>query len=119
MARSIQHVVAFDDSSIKPAETVTSDPVAVDRPYRAQSWRYYERPEVGALAGVWEAEAHLERIACDYDELCHLLEGTVRLTDAKGVSRTFGPGDSFIVSAGFHGTWENLTHARKVFFILR
>ncbi|WP_238474330.1 hypothetical protein [Pseudomonas cavernicola] len=24
--------------------------------------------------------------------MCHILEGTVRLTDADGVAKTFGPG---------------------------
>jgi uncharacterized cupin superfamily protein len=42
----------------------------------------------------------------------------VRLTDAEGVARTFGPGDSFVVASGFQGTWENLTPVRKVYFIL-
>ncbi|NLR97371.1 DUF861 domain-containing protein [Rhizobium sp. P38BS-XIX] len=119
MASSPQHVVSFTDKVIEPAEIVTSDPAVVDRPYHARSWRYFARPELGAAAGIWEAEPHLERVACDYDEFCHLLEGTVRLTDSQSVSRTFGPGDSFVVSAGFQGTWENLTHVRKIFFILR
>ncbi|WP_277538186.1 cupin domain-containing protein [Pseudomonas baetica] len=47
-----------------------------------------------------------------------MLEGTVRLTDAEGISRTFGPGDSFVVASGFQGIWENLTTVRKVYFIL-
>jgi hypothetical protein len=50
--------------------------------------------------------------------MCHILEGEVRLTDKDGTARTFGAGESFVVSAGFEGTWENLTHVRKVFFIL-
>ncbi|WP_137887673.1 cupin domain-containing protein [Pseudomonas sp. 2FE] len=59
------------------------------------------------------------RCECDYDEMCHILEGTVRLTDADGVAKTFGPGDSFVVAAaGLKGTWENITLVRKVYFIL-
>ena len=50
--------------------------------------------------------------------MCHILDGQVRLTDADGQLQEFGPGDSFVVAAGFSGTWENLTHVRKVFFIL-
>jgi uncharacterized cupin superfamily protein len=49
--------------------------------------------------------------------MCHILEGTVRLTDADGVAKTFGPGHSFVVAAGFKGTWENITPVRKVYFI--
>lgn len=58
------------------------------------------------------------RCECDYDEMCHILEGTVRLTDADGVAKTFGPGDSFVVAAEFRGAWENITPVRKVYFIL-
>jgi uncharacterized cupin superfamily protein len=116
---SPKHVIAFEDGAIDSREIVTSDPAVVDKPYRALSWRHFERTDKCALAGIWEAEPHLERVDCDYDELCHLLEGTVRLTDAAGVSRTFGPGDSFVVAAGFKGRWENLTTVRKVFFILK
>ena len=114
-----RHVVAFANDEVEAVESVTADPVLVDAPYRSRSWRHFARPESGALAGIWEAESHLERVDCDYDELCHLLEGAVRLTDTDGVSRTFQPGDTFIVAAGFNGTWENLTPVRKVFFILK
>lgn len=119
MAPLPTHVIAFDRDSIEPTEIITSDPSLVDQPYRASSWRHFENADKGAIAGIWEAEPHLERVNCDYDELCHILEGKVRLTDAAGVAKTFGQGESFVVAAGFRGTWENLTHVRKIFFILR
>lgn len=119
MDRSPKNVLDFKDAAVPGKETTVSDPVAVDQPYTARSWRHFQRPESGALAGIWEAEPHLERVDCDYDELCHILEGRVRLTDAEGQAKEFGPGDSFVVSAGFKGTWENLTAVRKVFFILQ
>ncbi|WP_238370827.1 cupin domain-containing protein [Heliomarina baculiformis] len=111
------HVIAFDTTT-DPRETVTDDPAAVDTPYTSKSWRCFEATEKGAISGIWQAGPHLERCTCDYDEMCHILEGKVRLTDADGQSEEFGPGDSFVVAAGFSGTWENLTHVRKVFFIL-
>ncbi len=112
------HVIGFDTSDTAPKVTVTDDPAVVDTAYESRSWRCFQATEKGAVAGIWEAGSHLERCACDYDEMCHILEGEVRLTDADGRSRTFGPGDSFVVAAGFRGTWENLTLVRKVFFIL-
>ena len=111
------HVIAFDTTTA-PRETVTDDPAVVDTPYTSKSWRCFEAKEKGAISGIWEAGPHLERCTCDYDEMCHILEGQVRLTDADGQSQEFGPGDSFVVAAGFSGAWENLTHVRKVFFIL-
>ena len=31
--------------------------------------------------------------------MCHILEETVRLTDADGVTKSFGPGESFVAVA--------------------
>lgn len=117
MTKTPASVIGFDPENVTPIEGVVDDPAVVDAPYRFCSWRHFDDPTSGARAGIWEADPHLERCTCDYDELCHLLEGQVRLTDAAGVARVFGPGDSFIVAAGFRGTWENLTRVRKVFFI--
>lgn len=113
-----EHIIAFDASVIAPREMLIDDPAAVDTPYQSRSWRHFEKTEKGAVAGIWQAGPHMERCKCDYDELCHILEGDVRLTDSSGQARIFGAGDSFVVAAGFAGTWENLTTVRKVFFIL-
>ncbi|WP_095151551.1 cupin domain-containing protein [Pseudomonas sp. Irchel s3b5] len=113
-----RHVIDFANRDLAPRETEINDPAVVDAPYRSSSWRHFVRPDKNAVAGIWEAGPHLERCQCDYDELCHILEGTVRLTDTEGVSRTFTAGDSFVVASGFNGMWENLTPVRKVYFIL-
>lgn len=114
----VQHVIGFDEEATAPKESLIDDPAIVDAPYKSRSWRHFQNPEKGAIAGIWEAEPHREKCECDYDELCHILEGRVRLTDDAGVQREFGAGESFVVSAGFKGTWENLTPVKKVFFIL-
>lgn len=44
-------------------------------------------------------------------------QGSTR-TDADGNSRTFEAGSTFVVAAGFKGTWGNLTDVRKVYVIL-
>ncbi|WP_138935936.1 cupin domain-containing protein [Roseovarius arcticus] len=111
------HVIPFD-KSVPASESITDDPAAVDTPYHATSWQHFQNEGKGATAGIWEAEPHLERCKCDFDEMCHILEGEVCLTDSAGVQRRFGAGDTFVVAAGFDGTWENLTHVRKVYFIL-
>ena len=113
------HVIDFANPEVLALAFETSDPALVDQPYQSRSYRHFVQPAKRATAGIWEAPEHLERCECDYDELCHLLEGRVRLTDGQGQSREFGPGDTFVVAAGFKGTWENLTPVRKVFMILR
>ncbi|SEM44900.1 hypothetical protein SAMN04487857_10249 [Pseudomonas sp. ok272] len=96
-----------------------SDPQIVDAPYQSITWRHFSNEDKHLTAGIWEAGPHKERCSCDYDELCHLLEGRVRLTDSEGNSSTFEAGSTFVVAAGFKGTWENLTEVRKVYAILR
>ncbi|MGJ8628665.1 MAG: cupin domain-containing protein [Sulfitobacter sp.] len=110
------HVIRFDTSNT-PVETRIDDPALVDTPYISKSWRSFISADGKVISGIWEAGPHLERCHSDFDEMCHILEGRVRITDAKGVSTTFGAGDSFVVAAGFEGTWENLSDVRKVFFI--
>lgn len=112
-----KHVIPFDTAT-EPLESRISDPALVDTPYVSNSWRCFESADGQALSRIWEAGPHLERCTCDFDEMCHILEGEVRLTDVEGQTKTFGAGDSFVVASGFEGTWENLTYVRKVFFIL-
>jgi uncharacterized cupin superfamily protein len=111
------HVIAFDTSGAA-RESRVDDPALVDEPYTSRSWRCFGSADGRALSGIWEAGPHLERCSCDFDEMCHILEGQVRLTDTAGTAQIFGPGDSFVVAAGFQGTWENLSFVRKVYFIL-
>ena len=110
-------VIPFETTTA-PTVARIDNPAVVDTPYDSKSWRCFSDAKGHAVSGIWEAGPHLERCTCDFDEMCHILEGKVRLTDAKGRARIFGPGDSFVVAAGFDGTWENLSHVRKVFFIL-
>jgi len=114
-----EHIIDFANLDLPVVDVLTSDPAVVDTPYLSHSWRHFVAPEKKAVAGIWEAPQHLERCECDYDELCHLLEGHVRLTDSQGVSQEFRAGATFVVAAGFKGTWENLTPVRKVFMILK
>lgn len=116
MTHTPAFVTGFDPDGVTPTEGHVDDPALVDAPYRFRSWRYFSG-EAGAMAGIWEAGPHLERCACNFDEMCHILQGQVRLTDEQGIARIFGPGESFVIGAGFRGTWENVTLVRKVYFI--
>jgi len=70
-------------------------------------------------AGVWEATAYKEEIdGYPVDELMIVLEGSVTVTDAEGISETFSAGDAFIMPKGFRGTWENTETMRKYYMIL-
>jgi hypothetical protein len=51
------------------------------------------------------------------NELCVLTEGKVILTSDEGEAFSFAAGDSFVVPAGFTGTWEVLEDCTKIYAI--
>ncbi|UDL93752.1 cupin domain-containing protein [Lichenihabitans sp. PAMC28606] len=77
----------------------------------------YADPTGHFQAGFWSSEPSRSEVTYAIDEICFVLEGTVRLTDAGGHAEIFRSGDSFVVPAGFKGTWENLEPVRKFYAI--
>ena len=67
--------------------------------------------------GIWQGEPAVWRVAYSEHEYCEILEGRIRMTDDSGASMEVGPGDRFVIAAGFRGTWEVLERARKVYVI--
>ena len=51
-------------------------------------------------------------------EFCHLLEGRILIREDGGEAMEVRAGDSFVVPAGFAGTWQVLERARKLYVIL-
>jgi uncharacterized cupin superfamily protein len=69
-------------------------------------------------AGHWQAEPGRIAVNDTETELCVLLVGRVRLSDESGASRDFGPGEAFVIDAGFRGTWESIGRVTKIYAIL-
>lgn len=69
------------------------------------------------FSGIWSSGVGAWRVSYSEHEMCVLTEGRVRLSDDRGRSWTYGPGDCFVVPAGFHGVWEVLEPARKFYAI--
>ena len=67
--------------------------------------------------GVWEGEVGAWRVSYTEHEFCHMLAGRVRLLGDDGSDTTLVAGDSFVIPAGFEGTWEVLEFARKLYAI--
>ena len=96
-------------------------PVAADRlvagtPAQAAA-NAWSDPSDAFHCGVWESDVGAWRVRYDEHEFCHLLQGRLRLTDDAGNASVFGPGDSFVVPAGFVGLWEVLEPARKLYAV--
>jgi uncharacterized cupin superfamily protein len=69
------------------------------------------------FAGIWRSSTGAWRVSYTENELCVLTAGRVRISDDAGRQWTFGPGDSFVMPAGFHGLWEVLEPAQKFYAI--
>lgn len=82
------------------------------------TWNHYESD--GVSSGLWDCEPGAWRIAFaeGKDEFFHVISGRIRITDAHGTSREFGPGDACVIPAGFTGIFEVLEHVRKHYVII-
>lgn len=83
----------------------------------ARAWNAFSDPAGRFHAGIWQAEPGAISVSYTETELCVLIEGRVRLTDAAG-SAEFGPGEAFVIAAGFRGSWESIGRVTKVYAIL-
>jgi uncharacterized cupin superfamily protein len=77
----------------------------------------YSDPSGAFHSGVYECTAGKWTVSYAEDEFCTLLEGTVVLTDEDGTAQEFKAPESFLIPAGFRGTWEAATAVRKLFVI--
>ena len=82
---------------------------AVANAYSTQDERFH--------CGVWEGGVGTWRVQYTEHEFCHLLSGRVRLCGDDGSEALLEAGQSFVVPAGFTGTWEVLESARKLYAI--
>lgn len=97
-------------------DAIAPDRIVSGSPRSGVRSAYENEDAKGFYTGVWESSVGCWRVAYDEDELCVMLAGRARLTDAAG-SRDYGPGDSFVIPRGFTGTWESLEPVRKIYAI--
>jgi uncharacterized cupin superfamily protein len=69
------------------------------------------------FAGTWESTPGKWRVRYTENEFCHVTEGSMELDDGRGNSWRFKAGDSFVVPAGFSGTWRVIEPMRKLYVL--
>lgn len=120
MPTGTAQIVSFRGTSPNP----TVDHPRPDRLVRGNpartTWDWYTDPTERVYAGEWACEPGAWRIevAENQVEVCTLLSGRVRLTDDSGASVEHGPGETFVVPAGFRGTWDTLEALKKTYVIV-
>lgn len=80
-------------------------------------WNYFTDSTQTFFAGRWSGTRGKWRVRYTENELCVMTAGRVVISSESGESATFGPGDAFVVPAGFSGTWEVLEDCSKIYAI--
>lgn len=78
---------------------------------------YFTDASAQFFAGRWSSTRGTWRVRYTETEFCHLTAGRVRVASSDGRIETFEAGDSFVIPAGFEGTWEVLEDCSKVYAI--
>lgn len=78
---------------------------------------WYRDPSGQLTAGGWSHEGGAIEVRYTEHEFCVLLTGRVRLTERGGGVEEYGPGDGFVIPAGYEGTWETLEPVRKWYVV--
>jgi uncharacterized cupin superfamily protein len=68
-------------------------------------------------SGVWSSTVGKWRIRYSESEFCCLTRGRVALENQAGQRWEFGPGEGFVVPAGFEGTWQVIEDCTKFYAI--
>lgn len=70
--------------------------------------------------GIWECNAgSLDLRDCAIDRVCFILRGTLRLTDRRRYSETFGAGECLVIPRGFTGTWSHSDDFSMTYALVR
>ena len=112
-------IIRIDETSgQQEPQSLDASRLAPGSPMPAQSVRnLFSDPTGRFFSGIWSSTRGAWRVAYTENELCVLTHGRVRISDDHGHSWSFGPGECFVVPAGFKGLWEVLEDARKFYAI--
>ena len=78
---------------------------------------YFGDPSLQFFAGRWSATRGKWRVRYTENELCVMTAGRVVIESTSGERSSFGPGDAFVIPAGFTGTWEVIEECAKIYAI--
>jgi uncharacterized cupin superfamily protein len=101
---------ASEYTRVAPEKRLAGDP-------RHGVFNLFSDPGQEFHVGLWESEPGKWKVQYSEQEFCTMLEGRILIRDNAGGEILVGPGDSFVISAGFAGTWEVLEKARKIYVI--
>jgi uncharacterized protein len=98
------------------ASTPAADRLLAGNPRHAVS-NYFSDATQQFHCGTWSSTPGRWRIRYSESEFCCLTRGRVALENLIGQRWEFGPGEGFVVPAGFEGTWQVLEECTKFYAI--
>jgi uncharacterized cupin superfamily protein len=108
-------IIRFDTASPQTSAAPIADPLA-GAP-EATTRNFFESSDGRFFAGIWESTRGKWKVNYTEQEFVHMLSGEAILTSEQGKTEKVRAGDSFVVPAGFRGTWESLGDVRKLYAI--
>jgi uncharacterized protein len=124
MAKNINDVIDFATSNAKiehgnvPVELISAGFAGhIAKEINTETINHYTDPTEQFFTGIWSSSVGAKSVNYTEEEVCVILEGRVRLSDLQGNAKEFGAGSTFVLPAGFKGTWETLEAVKKIYVI--
>lgn len=112
-----EHFVAFSTENAERTDYHVAGEKLINGNAAQSTLNMFSDPGNEFHCGIWEGAPALWRVNYSEHEFCHILQGRVRITDEAGTGITVGPGDNFVIAAGFKGTWETLEQTKKIYVV--
>ena len=124
MTKNINDVIDFATNKAEkelgkvPYELITAGVAGqVAKEIKTETLNHYTDPTEQLFADIWSSSVGAKSVNYTEEEVCVILEGRVRLTNLAGNAKEFGAGSTFVLPAGFKGTWETLARVKKIYVI--
>ncbi|QKW23636.1 cupin domain-containing protein [Kitasatospora sp. NA04385] len=114
-SRSIKDIVVFGESEGEVRHVRKGPDRWIAGELAITNTLQFASPDGAFTAGIWESTPGKFRAVYEEDEFYHMLYGQVVIADEDGNARTFHPGDTIVVPAGFTGTWEVVEPTKKFY----
>jgi uncharacterized cupin superfamily protein len=110
------HIISLSADVEAEISSPAADQLLAGHPEQ-RIWNFFADPTQQFFAGRWSSTQGTWRVRYTENELCVIVGGKVVLTSDAGARHAFGPGDAFIVPAGFCGSWEVTEDCTKIYAI--
>jgi len=113
----VPRIVSFHSSNTEVSVSTPAADKLLDGNPKHTARNFFSDTTGQFFAGVWESTPGRWRVSYTENEFCHITAGEVRIESNSGEAWSFKSGDSFVIPAGFAGTWHVTAPLRKLYVI--